>query len=116
MIVAFLYLQKNITKSGVFAANLVASTALMDLRKRMYKIFKNILIYGFLILGFALSYYFYDLGDKLLALIFLIIGVGYLLEIIFKKSTNKKIQFIVDLVIVTGFTCLISYFLIQLFN
>lgn len=82
----------------------------------MYKLFKNILIYGFLILGFTLSYYFYDLGNKLLALIFLIIGFGYLLEIIFKKSTNKKIQFFVDIIIVTGFTCLVSYFLILLFN
>ena len=82
----------------------------------MYKLFKNILIYGFLILGFSLSYYFYDLGNKLLALIFLIIGIGYLLEILFKKSTNKKIQFLVDLIIVTGFTCLVSYFLILLFN
>ena len=82
----------------------------------MYKLFKNILIYRFLVLGFTLSYYFYDLGNNLLALIFLIIGVGYLLEIIFKKSTNKKIQFFVDLIIVTGFTCLVSYFLILLFN
>jgi hypothetical protein len=61
-----------------------------------------------------LAIYFRNIGNNLLALIFLIIFAGYLMAIIFKKSRNKALNFIIDLTIITGFTCLISYILISL--
>lgn len=80
----------------------------------MYKLFKNIIIYGFCFGGLALAIYFYDIGNKLLALIFFIICVGYFLSAVFRKSQNKVLNFVIDLIIITGFTCLISYILIDL--
>ena len=82
----------------------------------MYKLFKNIIIYGFCLGGLALAIYFHDIGNRLLALIFLIISVGYFLSAVFRKSQNKVLNFIIDLTIITGFTCLISYLLIDLLN
>ncbi|TNE33508.1 hypothetical protein EP342_03770 [bacterium] len=80
----------------------------------MYKLFKNIIIYGFCLGGLAAALYFQSIGNKLMALIFLIIAVGYFLSIVFKKSQSKVLNFIIDLTIITGFTCLISYLLIDL--
>lgn len=115
MIAVISYSQKNITKNVVGVANLAANIAPMDMRKTiMYKLFKNIIIYGFCIGGLALSIYFKDIGNNLLALIFLIISVGYFMSAVFRKSQNKVLNFVIDLTIITGFTCLISYILIDL--
>lgn len=81
----------------------------------MYNTIKKTILHLFWISCIGVALYFYQIEETLLSIIFLIIGIGYLLSILTKKSENKIIHFFTDLLIITGFTALITLIIIETF-
>lgn len=78
----------------------------------IYSIIKKIFILFIILIGFWFANKFYQEGNMLLSVILSLISIAYTLELLFKNKFNKIFKFIVDLIIITGYTALISYILI----